>query len=159
MASGSRKTAGLALLLAIALMRAQVLLLVTVALIGCDERPAGVPAWVLADAEAIDVTAMRDGARCSVGTLTGPEARGKVAKIIGRFPEWPEVAKCESQFCNDLVASWRTGSLVSGEVGLCKDRVTVHLPGPQGCGRIAPPEELERLRQALRPDAIGRVGS
>ena len=126
---------------------------------GCDERPPGIPDEVLAHYGAIDVAATRDGARCSLGTITRVESRERVAKIVSHFPDWPVVDKCETQFCNDIVASWRTGSMTAGELGVCPDRVTVHIPGPQGCGRTPPPDQLEELRQALQEGAAKRDAS
>ena len=131
-----------------------------VLLSGCDdERPAGIPEGVLAQSEAIDVAATRDGARCSLGTITRAESRQRVAKNVSHLPDWPVVETCETQFCNDIVASWRTGTLTAGELGVCPDRVTVHIPGPQGCGRRPPPDQLEELRQALQEGAAKRGAS
>jgi hypothetical protein len=115
-------------------------------LFACDEREVGVPASVLDTAEAIEVRSLKSGNACR--TITTPEARARVARVLARYAEWPEVTEC-TPFCRDVVAQWRTGRVYSGEVGVCGDRVTVHIPGPQGCGRSAPPEDANELLAAL----------
>ena len=126
---------------------------------GCEERSPGIPEGVLAGSEAIDVAGTRGGARCSVGSITQPDSKERIARIVSHLPDWPVVDNCETQFCNDIVASWRTGSHIVGELGLCADRVTVYIPGPQGCGPTPPPHELEKLRQALQEGAAKRDAS
>jgi hypothetical protein len=107
----------------------------------------GVPAVVLDTAEAIEVRSLKSGNACT--TITTPEARARVARVLAHYAEWPEVTECSTPFCRDVVAQWRTGRLYRSEVGVCGDRVTVHIPGPQGCGRSAPPGHAKELLAAL----------
>lgn len=116
-------------------------------LFACDEREVGVPAAVLDTAEAIEVRSLKSGNTCT--TITNPAARARVARVLAHYAEWPEVTECSTPFCRDVVAQWRTGRVYTGEVGVCGDRVTVHVPGPQGCGRSAPPEDANELLAAL----------
>ena len=119
----------------------------TALLTGCDEREVGVHASVLVTAEVLEVRSLQSRSACT--TLTSPEARKRVARVMAHYAEWPEVAECSTPFCRDVVAHWRSGRLYMAEVGVCADRVTVHMPGPQKCGRAAPPEATKELLSAL----------
>jgi hypothetical protein len=118
-------------------------------LLACDETAVGVPRDVLVGVASIEVSAIRDGRLCSLGTIEAVAARREITEILVHLPEWPKVSECGTPFCNEIRAAWRTGTLISGEVGVCEDRVTVHVPGPQGCGRVPPPEQLQALRRVL----------
>lgn len=96
---------------------AQCVTVALAALSGCDETPNGIPEVVLANADAIEVTGVREGSACTLGTISAADARQRIADVLVQYRD-------------------------------------VHIPGPQGCGRAPPPEQLRALREALVSGAV-----
>jgi hypothetical protein len=122
-------------------------LLLCVLAFACDETEVGLPFERLDDSETIQVWSREGAVVCN--TITTREGRERVERVLRNYPDWPVVDECRTPFCRNVLAQWKRDDAILAEVGVCGDRVTVHIPGPQGCGRRAPEDQAKQLLVAL----------
>jgi hypothetical protein len=113
----------------------------------CDEANVGLPFDRLKDSDTIQVWSREGAVVCN--TISTREGRERVETVLRNYPDWPVLEECRTPICRNVLARWKRDDAIVAEVGVCGDWVTVQIPGPQGCGRLAPEDQAKELLVAL----------